>query len=89
MISVTDIIAYEPDATKGSSVNEICRDVTSERGFPTLSFVGDTGVCCDAAKNQWLLPFKNKGDTRYYLCGKWPLLEIVSQPIALSKHASN
>lgn len=87
MINVQDLTAYEP-AAGGSSVKDVCRDVESQRGHTTLGFVGDIAVCCWVAdENQWLVPFKDEGKTRHYLCGKWPNLDHVTQQISKSKLA--
>ncbi len=84
-INVRDLLAYTPEPI-GSSVQEMCRDVQSERGHTTLGFVGEYAVCCwTADEDQWLVPYKEVGDTRHYLCGAWPHLDHVTQKIADSK----
>jgi hypothetical protein len=69
--------------TKGEgTANELCPNVSSERGYLTIvSVAGYTDVCCEVAENQFLVPFKDIGDQRHYLCGEWPLLDHVIQPI--------
>jgi len=66
----------------GGQVKEWCPNVTSKRGFVTISTVGDeTTVCCLASnRNQWTVPYKDVGEERHYLCGEWPLLDHVVQP---------
>ena len=85
MISVSDLAVTSVEG--GGPVNEWCPDIKSERGNLTMGFVGDdTAVCCWVAdNNQWLVPYKDVGDTRHYLCGEWPFLDHVTQPINASK----
>lgn len=84
-ISIRDLAADAPGPT-GSTPAQMCSDVTFERGTPTISFVGETAVCCWASnEDQWLVPFKDVADTRYYMCGKWPHIDIVSKPISKTK----
>jgi hypothetical protein len=84
-INVSDLAVTPLEG--GGPVNEWCPGVSSERGHITMGFVGeDTAVCCWVAdKNQWLVPFKDVGEQRHYLCGEWPLLDHVIQPIKNSK----
>lgn len=42
--------------------------------------------CCQLAdEDQWFVPFKDEGDYRHYLCGKWPNTDHVIQKISKSK----
>jgi hypothetical protein len=53
-----------------------------------MGFVGEEGttVCCWVADSEQLLvPFKDIGDNRHYLCGAWPYLDHVTQSIKNSK----
>lgn len=85
LINVSDLAVTPLDG--GGPVNEWCPGVSSKRGHVTMGFVGeDTAVCCWVAdENQWLVPFKDVGEQRHYLCGEWPLLDHVIQPIKNSK----
>lgn len=82
MISVTkDLKALEP-SEKGNTASELCPGITSERGFITMSVVGNTLVCCSTGnEKQWLVPFKDTDGFRHYLCGKWPNLDEVKRPL--------
>ncbi|MDD1828443.1 hypothetical protein LRP52_40395, partial [Photobacterium sp. ZSDE20] len=43
-------------------------------------------VCCNLNGNKRMqVPFKEEGDRRSYMCGSWPLIDIVHQPISTSK----
>lgn len=85
VINVRDLLAYPEDAS-GSSPQEICRDVKSSSGSVTLSFIGGYAICCQLAdEDQWFVPFKDEGDYRHYLCGKWPNTDHVIQKISKSK----
>jgi hypothetical protein len=68
--------------------SEYCPDVKSLRlSGVSISFIGspEFGVCCLlAGDNQWLVPYKDVGKERHYLCGKWPNLDHVIQPIVNS-----
>lgn len=88
VISAHELKAYQAELEKGS-VQEACRDVHSERGRITLSYIGGAGVCCWLSdQNQWLVPYRDEGDTRHYLCGAWPFLDHVQQKIVDSKLVS-
>ena len=85
MISITDLETVTPDSGKGSP-QEWCPDITSKRGHVTMGFVRDMSVCCwTAGDSQLLVPVKQDKDTRSYLCGKWPFIDQVSQPITKTK----
>jgi hypothetical protein len=77
MVSVASDLAAITPSTGGGAIEEWCPGVTSERGFVTMGFVGDTAVCCLAEENQWLVPFKDIDGQRHYLCGAWPNLDHV------------
>lgn len=66
-----------------SDTKKICPNITSSRGDITVSFVNDVMVCCDT--DEWLVPYRNKGSKREYLCGKWPRIETISQPLEKTK----
>lgn len=81
MISVRDLEALSPGDGL-HTVPELCPHITSKRGHNTLSFVGDISVCCWVAdEKQWLVPYKDVGENRHYLCGKYPHLDHVIQPL--------
>lgn len=86
-INVTDLAVSPIEG--GGNIQDWCPGVESKRGFLTMGFVGEDeqkAVCCYVSDyNQWLVPFKDVGDTRHYLCGKWPHLDHVTQPISQSK----
>lgn len=85
LISVMDLAATPNVGT--SSVDVLCPGITSSRGYTSLSDMNDGDqlitVCCDT--QQWLVPFKDVGDSREYLCGKWPHSEVVTQPLSNTK----
>ena len=88
-IDVTDL-ATTTSAAGGGSIEERCPDVKSKRGFVTMGFVGEgidsKSVCCSVANiNQRLVPFKDVDKERHYLCGEWPHLDYVIQPLANRK----
>ncbi len=58
-----------------------CPSIVSDSGHTTLSIVGDTPVCCWVAKNQRFVQYKDIKGFRHYLCGEWPYLEHVKQPL--------
>jgi hypothetical protein len=86
-INVMDLATVTP-ADGGGPIPEWCPNVSSNRGHITMGFVGEEGnsVCCWVAdSNQWLVPYKDIGEDRHYLCGEWPFLDHVIQPIKNSK----
>ena len=80
MISIADVAAEKKAFTHKE---QICPNITSSRGEITLSFVGDEIVCCDT--DEFMLPYRNVGANREYVCGKWPQIEVISQPLSLTK----
>ncbi|WP_338729037.1 hypothetical protein V8687_23530 (plasmid) [Shewanella baltica] len=80
MIAVSDLAAENLTFTHKQ---QICHNITSSRGMVTLSFVNDVTVCCDTS--EWLVPYRNVGSNREYMCGKWPRIEIVYQPLKTTK----
>lgn len=76
-ISIASDLAVVTPESGGGSIEEWCPGVSSERGFLSLGFVGDTAVCCSAEEDQWLVPFKDVDGQRHYLCGAWPNLDHV------------
>jgi hypothetical protein len=85
LISVMDLAATSNVVT--SSVAVLCPGITSSRGYTSLSDMNNGDklitICCDT--QQWLVPFKDVGDRREYLCGKWPHSEVVTQPLSNTK----
>jgi hypothetical protein len=81
VMSVKDIEALNPNAG-GSSSAEMCPNVTSERGFITIGFAGGMLVCCSMYnENQWMVPFKDKDGYRHYMCGQFPNIDEIKQPL--------
>ncbi|MDI5832568.1 hypothetical protein OCF84_21390 (plasmid) [Shewanella xiamenensis] len=80
MISIADVAAEKRAFTHKE---QICPDITSSRGEITLSFVGDEIVCCDT--DELMLPYRNVGSNREYVCGKWPSIEVITQPLSKTK----
>lgn len=62
---------------------QICPDISTNRDYLTVAFVNDVMVCCDT--EEWLVPYRNVGSNREYFCGKWPSIEIISQPLNKTK----
>jgi hypothetical protein len=88
VINSHDLMAYKDDLAKGEYARA-CRDVQSERGRISITYIGGSSVCCELSdNNQWLVPYRDEGDTRHYLCGAWPFLDHVTQKIESSKLAS-
>jgi len=88
-INVTDIATTTPVTGEGT-VEEWCPNVTSKRGHVSMGFIGEEGesVCCWVSDSyQWLVPYKDVDNQRHYLCGEWPNLDYVIQPIKQSKLA--
>lgn len=84
-INVLDLKAVAP-TEGGGAIKEWCPEVVSQRGHVTMGFTGGgEPVCCHVADGQWLVPFKDEGGVRHYLCGAWPHLDWVSQPVKNSK----
>ena len=84
-INISDIEAITPKSG-GGTVQEWCPGITSKRGHLTLSFAGDTGVCCWLTdKNQYLVPYKDKDGYRHYMCGAWPFIDEIKQPLSQTK----
>jgi len=82
MINIKELEAVSPGVQGGSS-KEWCPKVTPiNNNHITLGNVDELGVCCWASESQWLVPYKDKGEFRHYLCGKWPHLDEVKQPIS-------
>ena len=54
-----------------------CPNVESKRGNTTIDFVGEKVICCWDSNNnyQFLVPAKDVGEKRHFLCGKWPYLD--------------
>lgn len=76
MIAVTYLAAESKAFTHKQ---QVCPDFRSSRGEITLSFVENIIVCCDT--DEWLVPYRDVGSNREYLCGKWPKFEVVTQPL--------
>jgi hypothetical protein len=54
-----------------------CPNVESKRGNTTIDLVGEKVICCWDSNNnyQFLVPAKDVGEKRHFLCGKWPYLD--------------
>lgn len=82
MINISDIAAITPDSGSGT-VQDWCPNISSKRGHVTMSFAGDTAVCCLLTdENQYLVPYKDSDGYRHYLCGAWPMIDEVKQPLS-------
>lgn len=85
-IHLDDLEALPPKPN-GSSVEEMCPNVASNRGYLVLGFVGDTAVCCTVGhEGQMHVPFKDEEGYRVYLCGDFPNLHEVKQPLDKVKY---
>jgi len=80
MIAASDFAALEQAYT---DPKQICPDISTNRDHLTVAFVNDVMVCCDT--EDWLVPYRDVGSNREYLCGKWPSIEIISQPLNKTK----
>lgn len=83
-ISSLDLLALTP-IEGGSSVDEMCPNVSSKKGHTTLSYVGSNGICCWASESQTFIPYTEDKENRYYLCGSWPHLDEVTVPLSETK----
>lgn len=81
LIAVSDFAASTEIAY--GKIPDWCPNISSSRGKTTLSVVNDIMVCCDT--DEWLVPYKDVGENRLYLCGKWPRIEIITQPLNKTK----
>lgn len=81
LIAVSDIAASTEIAY--GTIPDWCPNISSSRGKTTLSVINDVMVCCDT--EEWLVPYKDEGENRLYLCGKWPRIEIITQPLSKTK----
>jgi hypothetical protein len=84
--ALTNKIAASDFAALEQAYNDpkqICPDISTNRDHITVSFVNDLMVCCDT--DEWLVPYRNVGSNREYLCGTWPSIEIISQPLNKTK----
>ncbi|MCU8015007.1 MULTISPECIES: hypothetical protein [unclassified Shewanella] len=79
-IAASDFAALEKAYT---DPKQICPNISSSRNYLTVVFVNDAMVCCDT--QEWLVPYRNVGSNREYLCGNWPSIEIISQPLDKTK----
>ena len=84
LINISDIEAVSPGPDGGTTA-EWCPSVQSERGFVTMSFVGDLAVCCNVHDSQYLVPFRDREGYREYFCGEWPSIDIVRQPLSATR----
>lgn len=80
MIAVIDFAAENRAFTHKQ---QVCPNITSSAGEITLSFFDNVMVCCNT--DEWLVPYRDVGSNREYLCGKWPRIEIISQPLDKTK----
>lgn len=86
-INVTDIKLTSFNENR--TIEERCPGVSSSQGYLTMGFIGDEwlAVCCRVAdNNQELVPYKDVGEVRHYLCGQWPNIDHVTRPISYSQH---
>lgn len=73
------------------SVEDWCPGISSDRGHVTMGFVEDDtdtySVCCWASSHQLLVPYKDVGSERLYMCGEWPHIDIARQKIKAAEAA--
>lgn len=91
VISPKDIAADFELRSDAGGVEAICSDVITKRSNLTVSAVGydgDIACCWLTNEEQFLVPYKDIDGVRHYMCGSWPYVDHVMQPIAKSKLAA-
>lgn len=83
MVNISELAARPPKGGIGSS-EEWCEGIESERGRITLTTIEPLDnklVCCWADRNELHIPFKDKNEQRYYMCGNYPHIDVVKQSL--------
>ncbi|SHH55470.1 hypothetical protein [Ferrimonas marina] len=80
-VTVMDLAS---DVGRSATLGGFCPNVVSESGEVNVTVVDDGMVCCDVGAKQKLIPYRDDEEAglRHYLCGFWPMLDRVSQPLA-------
>ncbi|KJG37725.1 hypothetical protein UA32_12260 [Photobacterium angustum] len=74
------------NSLNSGTAKQVCQNVISERGYITTSMFNDAMICCNLSSlNSYWIPFKEVDNRRYYFCGAWPNIDIVSQQIKNAK----
>lgn len=83
--SIEELVA-DPNIQFPSTIQLMCHKFSAGHNGKkpkSMSFIDDKNICCILSENQRMVPYYDDETTRHYLCGEWPLINEVSQPISL------
>ncbi|WP_432459333.1 MULTISPECIES: hypothetical protein [unclassified Agarivorans] len=77
-IDVLEVLRARQPNTHGGNSKDWCPNIHSEKGFISISYLGDQAICCSLGKGQRYVYYKENEQELTILCGRWPRTETLT-----------